>query len=378
MSKPDGAQDSVLSPRGPGGYSLAEILSQPECWSACLAQLQEKSYVEHLLEPFRGSAEWLFVGCGTSYYLAMAAASNWSALTGQRARAIAASELLLFPDAVLAGSEKLAAAVISRSGRTSEAVRAAEILERRKGIRTLAVTCTPDQPLEQIATRTLLLQAAREESTVMTRSFTSMLIGLQYLAAATAQDGRMIEALRQLPTAAKTFPAQLNRRVSEFVSSRQFEDYVCLGQGPFYGLACESALKLTEMSVSYAQSFHTMEFRHGPKSIVSPETLIVFLLSERGFDAECEVLREIKELGGATFTITNRANELVRASSDLVIELGMDLPEFARVAPFVFGTQLAGLYTGLKKGLDPDHPRNLSSVVVLDDDSSETSEHATI
>jgi hypothetical protein len=37
-----------------------------------------------------------------------------------------------------------------------------------------------------------------------------------------------------------------------------------------------------------------------------------------------------------------------------------------------------GLYTGLKKGLDPDNPKNLSRVVLLADESSETSEHATL
>jgi hypothetical protein len=36
-----------------------------------------------------------------------------------------------------------------------------------------------------------------------------------------------------------------------------------------------------------------------------------------------------------------------------------------------------GLYTGLKKDLDPDNPKNLSRVVLLDE-SSETSEHAAL
>jgi glucosamine--fructose-6-phosphate aminotransferase (isomerizing) len=378
LSDQDGARVSVSSHSGAGVHALAEILSQPQCWSDCFTRLQQKEYVELILEPFRGSEEWLFVGCGTSYYLAMAAASSWSSLTGQRARAVPASELLLFPEPVLAGSKNLAAAVISRSGRTSEALRAAEILERKKEIPTLAVTCTADQPLAQITTRTLLLEAAREESTVMTRSFTSMLLGLQYLAASTAQNRRFLQLLQQLPAAAAPILDELHPQLRDFVSSRQFADYVCLGQGPFFGLACESALKLTEMSVSYAQSFHTLEFRHGPKSIVSPETLVMFLLSESGFDAECEVLREIKGLGGATLAITNRANDVVRASSDLLIEFGTQLPEFVFLAPFVFGAQLAGLYTGLKRGLDPDHPRNLSPVVLLDEEDSSETEHATL
>src|SRR5207302_7223423 len=89
---------------------------------------------------------------------------------------------------------------------------------------------------------------------------------------------------------------------------------VCLGQGPFYGLACETALKLTEMSVSYAQSFHTLEFRHGPKSIVSPKTLLFLLLSDQGYDSECDVLQEMKGLGATILTIDNHADNCARES----------------------------------------------------------------
>ena len=317
---------------------------------------------------FHDATELLFIGCGSSYYIALAAAASWKMITGRRARAIAASELLLYPNLVLADSSGVAAAVISRSGRTSETVRAAEFLEREKDIRALAVTGTRNQRLDQIASSTLGLPPCDEESTVMTRSFTAMLLGLQYLAAMVAGDDGLIAALARLPAIAEKAIGALHPRVREFVASHQFDDYVCLGQGPFYGLASETALKLTEMSVSYAQSFHTLEFRHGPKSIVSPKTLLFFLLSEKGYDAECEVLQEMKSLGATTVTIANRADERARESSDLLIELGFDLPELARLAPYVFAGQIAGLYTGLKKGLDPDNPRNLSRVVILDED----------
>ena len=82
--------------------------------------------------------------------------------------------------------------------------------------------------------------------------------------------------------------------------------------------------------------------------------------------AESEVLLEMKELGGTIITICNRANESVRQSSDLLFELDANVPEALLAAPFIVPTQLLGYHTGVKKGFNPDEPKNLSRVVILD------------
>ena len=347
-----------------GAYSLAELLSQPSCWSTCLEQLQASGQPAELRQQFAGADEWLFVGCGSSYYVALSAAATFGLLTGQRARAVPASDVLLYPEMIMTAGRKTAPVLISRSGQTSEVVRAAQLLKSR-GISALAVSCAPGQPLEKLTAAAIVLPAAEERSMVMTRTFTSMLLSLQALGAEIAGRSGFFDALVRMAGSAGHALKSLPERVGEFVSSHRFDDYVCLGQGPFYGLACECALKTTEMSVSYAQVFHTLEFRHGPKSIVSPETLLIFLLSESGYQAECEVLEEMKALGATTLVITNRADQRARAAADLLVELGLDVPELARLACYPFAVQLLGLYTGLQKGGDPDQPRNLSRVVVL-------------
>jgi glucosamine--fructose-6-phosphate aminotransferase (isomerizing) len=359
--------DGRPAPQKPGAHSLSEILSQPHTWSSCLKELDRSGILAEIASDFSDASEWMFIGCGSSYYVAQSAAVSWTALTGLRARAVPASELLLFPDSVLTGTESLAPVVISRSGQTSEALRAAEMLENDKGIRTLGVSCAADRPLEQIASNTLALLPADEESTVMTRSFTSMLLGLQYLASHIGGNHAFGKSLHKLATVSETVLNASHHRIRDFVYERQFADYVCLGQGPFFGIASECALKITEMSLSYAQNFHALEFRHGPKSVVGPETLVIFLLSETGYEEECEVLQEIKSLGGTTIAVANRADDRARAASDLVIEFGFDAPELARLAAYTFSGQLLGLYTGLKKGVDPDNPRHLTRVVILDE-----------
>ncbi len=341
-----------------------------------MAALQESGIVERVRDRFSANDEYLFIGCGSSYYVALCAAATMTSFTGLGARGIPASEVLLYPDLVLAGTNHPLPVLISRSGQTSEVLKTAELL-RSRSIPTLAISCAEGQALEKRATLTITLPAADEKSTVMTRSFTSMLLTLQTLAATILRSSDTAKALAGIPELAGPPLRDLPQRIRAFVAQYRFADYVCLGQGPFFGLACEYALKVTEMSVSYAQAFHTLEFRHGPKSIVSPETLLVFLLSQTGRDSETEVLEEMKSLGGTTFVVANQAGKRVRAAADFLVDLSIDAAETALLAPSLVPGQLLGLYAGLKKALDPDSPRNLSRAVILKDAAS-SPQHAAL
>jgi glucosamine--fructose-6-phosphate aminotransferase (isomerizing) len=349
-----------------GSGTMQEIRSQTRAWSGALQDFKSSAMLRTVLDKTSSRTEWLFVGCGTSFYLAEAAAASWKTLTGQSARAVAASEILLFPALTLPATEKLQAVVISRSGSTSEAVRAAAVLRNEHRIPTLGLTCTPDSPLEATCELTIRISAADETSMVMTRSFTSMLLVMQYLAAAKGGAKDFCVALETLAQRFAPLLPVFAENLDAFTAKHNFEDYIFLGQGPFQGIVREAALKVTEMSCSYSQSFHTLEFRHGPKSIVTSATCLTFFISEQGKDAECEVLAEMKKLGGVILTVCNVANETIRASSDLVFELGLEVPELATLAPFIVSSQLLGCYTGIKKGLNPDAPKNLTRVVLLD------------
>jgi glutamine---fructose-6-phosphate transaminase (isomerizing) len=343
-----------------------EIRSQADVWQAVITQSRNSEVTKQILATSGGKKEWLFVGCGTSFYLAEAAAFSWTVLTGEPARAIPASEVLLYPELVQAGGAMKQAVVISRSGRTSEAVRAATVLKQNLRVPTIGITCAEGSELAHECDLSIVLRAAEESSTVMTRSFTSMLLSLQVLAACRAGKRQFIDALTAL---AKRFRTQLQpfaEQMHTFVSTHEFANYVFLGQGAFHGIAREAALKVMEMSCSYSQFFHALEFRHGPKAMVNPRICLTFLISETGNQAEAEVLAEMKELGGIVVAICNRANERIRKSADLVFEIDFDAAESALLAPFIVPCQLMGFFTGLQKGLNPDEPKNLTRVVILD------------
>src|SRR5215813_1219725 len=178
-------------------HTLDEIFSQPDCWRECLRQLTDSQDLASASKLGDTRAEWILIGCGSSYYLAMAAASTFNHL-GLAARAVPASEILLFPELYLPNRRHYVPILISRSGTTSEVLNAATFLQLEHKLKTLAITCAHNPPLESLAAITLKLTSADEKSVVMTRSFTSMLLGLQYLAATISNHRSFRESLVQL------------------------------------------------------------------------------------------------------------------------------------------------------------------------------------
>jgi glucosamine--fructose-6-phosphate aminotransferase (isomerizing) len=354
----------------PGQYTLSEILSQPAIWSETEKQLESSQTLEHLADTFSPRSPWLFVGCGSSYYLSRLIAALWTKQFYIPATGVPASELLFAPEETLRriGAEQIV--LMSRSGETTEVLRAAELLQRHKTVQTLGVTCNPDSPLEKLCTHTFKLSWADEKSTVMTRSFTAILLAFQRLALQFIGDSQLSTALDQLPAKGQIWLDAQAQKIRDFASKRKFADYIFLGQGAHYWLAQEAGLKITEMSASYAQVYHSLEFRHGPRSIAGPETLITIFMSDAAAEAETVLARELKELGAAICVITNRATPELKKHTDLLIELELDGPEFARYAVTAIPAHLLGTAVGLRKGLNPDAPPNLTRAVVLESSRS--------
>jgi glucosamine--fructose-6-phosphate aminotransferase (isomerizing) len=349
----------------PAQHTLSEIFSQPPAWRETSRQLEQQGMLEQLSKLFFPRSPWLFIACGSSFYLSQVVATLWTRQLQAACSAVPASEFLFAPGETLRRTGAQRVVLVSRSGETTEVLRAARLLEADRSIVTLGVTCNAESPLEKLCARTLKLTWANEKSTVMTRSFTSMLLAFEQLGAKVAGDGELISALVGLPEKVEPWLEATAGKIQDFGGKRRFTDFVFLGQGAHYWMAQEAALKITEMSSSYAQAYHTLEFRHGPRAIASRDTLITFLLSEAAAEEETLLVSEMKELGAATFVVTNHATKALERASDLLIELRLDEPEFARLAPLAIPAQLLGAAVGLRKGLDPDTPKNLSRVVTL-------------
>ncbi|GAA3718104.1 SIS domain-containing protein [Nonomuraea antimicrobica] len=285
-------------------HTEAEIASQPSCWQRAAANVPADALPRH-------GERVAVVGCGTSWFIAMAYAALRERAGHGETDAFAASE---FPtgrryDRVLA---------LSRSGTTTEVL---DLLARTTA-RTTAVTADPETPIMRAADEVIVLDYADERSVVQTRFATTQLAMLRAglgedLAPAVADAERAV---------AEPLPAEL-------VGAEQFS---FLGAGWSVGLAQEAALKMREASRSWTEAYPAMEYRHGPISIAGPGRVTWML------GTAPEGLRAQVEATGGTF-----------------VETGLDpMAELIRA-------QRVAVARAFAKGLDPDEPMHLTRSVIL-------------
>lgn len=343
--------------------TLQEILSQPIAWKAVLHELENQAEVLKDHWQPESMQEVIFTGCGSTYYLSRTAAEIFKGETGALVSAYPASDIYLFPDLVLNKGASRTLVTISRSGETSETLRAVDQFRSRDSGPVYAISCYEEASLIKKASVSLVAREAHEKSVAQTRSFSSMLVAATGLAALLS--GRTLsERFLELPDLGTDLIADHHELSKELGSALNFERFFFLGSGPLYGLACEAMLKMKEMSLSYSEAYQFLEFRHGPMSMVNENSLIVGLLSETAFEHEARLLSDMRKLGAQVFAIT--PIELNKEQADHQVVLPGGLNDLERGTLYLPLLQLLAFYRSVSKGLNPDSPSNLTAVVNLD------------
>lgn len=333
-------------------HTYNEIKSQTEAWRQALDVVHASAL------PKAGDYEMvLFTGCGSTYYLSLAAAALYQELTGRAARAVPGGELLLNPQTVVRDTiSPYLLVAISRSGTTTETVKAVEKFKNEKRGDVVVIT-NYDEVLSRSADVNIMIDQGQEESVAQTRSFASMYVAVTAFAAKMAGRNDLLDAMKNLPVIGSSVIGKYEAYAKEMGENLNFDRFYFLGSGIRYGLACEVNLKMKEMTLTHSEPFHFLEFRHGPMSMVNEHAVVVGMLSDTNRVHEAKVLSEMKRLGGTVAS-------LGESEADVCFESG--IPESVRSVLYLPVLQLMAFYRSLAKGLNPDRPANLTAVVKLD------------
>ena len=330
-----------------------EIKSQTEAWAQSLELVKVVS-----LPDAAQYDQVIFTGCGSTYYLSLVAAALYQELTGRSARAVPASELLLNSQIVVSriGNPTYLLVAISRSGTTTETVRAVEKFKAEKRGNVVAIS-NFDAALSRLADVKIVIEKGQEESMAQTRSFASMFVAACVFCARMAGQDDLLEPMNKLPQTGDWLINKYESFARELGENLDFDRFYFLGSGIRYGLACEVNLKMKEMTLTHSEPFHFLEFRHGPMSMVNENAVVVGLLSDANNLHEAKVLAEMKTFGATVAT-------LGEVEADVEFESG--IPESVRGVLYLPVLQLMAFHRSVAKGLNPDRPNNLTAVVKLE------------
>lgn len=340
-----------------GRHTLNEIQTQPAAWQEALAVVAQQAEALQRLWAEGSYDQLIFSGCGSTYYLSLTGAALAQELTGRAARAVPAGELVIYPASAYVAQGRTLLVAVSRSGETSETLQAVRLFRQNRSGEVITITNYPDRPLATQGEVNLVIPAGQEQSLAQTRSFASMYVAATALAVLLAHRQDLLQAMQRLPEVGQRLLTCYGDLAQAQGGNLDLDRFYFLGSGARYGLACETNLKMKEMSLTHSEPFHFLEFRHGPISMVGPNALVIGLLSEAKRDYEAAVLRDAQRLGGQILT-------LGEAGTDIVFESGV--PEAVRNVLYLPVLQLLACRRALAKGLNPDQPNNLEAVVRLD------------
>jgi len=271
---------------------------------------------------------------------------------------------------------------ITQSGETADTT-AAQRLAKENGRRTLSISNVVDSTIVREADANFFTCAGKEVAIPATKSFTTQLTAMYMLAVFLAQHKGMLTpqrvadrlfSLSQIPSILAGLMERFDPQ-AESIAENFYKDevFIYLGRGVHYPIALEGALKLKESSYVHAEGYPTGELRHGPTALLDETLPVVAIMTRDPKDPESMLRYEKSRLLLAEIREHSKRQILVASEGDEGIEQ-LGTPRFALPAleelllPIleVVPLQLLAYHIAVRKGFNPDHPRNLVKSVTVD------------
>ncbi len=371
--EPERSELSVES-ASKGGYPhfmLKEIHEQPARVGTLLKTLDDSKYLDVFLNHMDGSEVYL-VGSGSSYNACVVGAYYFNRLSKRKVVPVIAGQFESLYGNVI-GKDSVIVCV-SQSGETKDVMNAVNFCKKKKLGRILGIMNVLGSSLMHASEAYLPLACDLEMSVPATKTFMNQAVLLVYLAVRLGERNRSLgkgeakelrERLHQLPnllekTIGQTAPAC--ERIAGELHTKN--DVYCLGYGMNHGIALEGALKIKEITYTHCEGIYSSEFKHGPLSIIEEGYPVLYVTSKEDSHMIISHMNEVSCRHGRVICISEDDRGLRHNSHDFVA-VPKDHELFAPILNVV-PVQLIAYYWSVKKGIDPDYPRNLSKTITVD------------
>ncbi len=367
-----GLDAQALATRG-ALATAREIGQQPAMLRATQAMLEARgSDIRAWLEPRlrQSGLRVVFAGAGTSAFIGECLAPAVARPLGLRCDAVATTDIVAAPTAHFERRQPTLLVSFGRSGNSPESLATVEFADRLlERVDHLLITCNAAGGLAARGRRDgalllLLPDETHDRSFAMTSSFSCM---LHAALGALRGIGVTRERLGAVAGATAEVIAGEGARMRALAEAG-FERVIYLGSHGLRGLARESALKLLELTDGRCVATYDtpLGFRHGPKTVVNPRTLVTVFVSNDPYTRQYD-LDLLAELGrdrvaARVIAVTARPVDPIDGVEVVAVPRLAQLDDVDLVVPFVSLAQMLAFHASLRFGLSPDSPNAAGTV----------------
>ena len=353
-------------------YTANEIYQQPELWKETLNIVENnKEAINKFLEKNlnKDNVKIILTGAGTSAYVGDTIYLYLAKKLGKRVEAIATTDFVSNPDEYIDENANTLLVSYARSGNSPESVGTYDLFEKKvKNLAHIVVTCNKEGELakksqEKEGNLVLIMpEKSNDKSFAMTSSFTCMTLAtlLLFDIANLEENKKIVEELATKGQASLDTQWKDAKAISDLGAER----IVYVGSGALKGLCHEMALKNLELTsgkqVTVCESI--LGFRHGPKSIINNNTLVIFLCSTNYYTAlyDYDLIKEVYNDEGtqkvAVLSYFDREN-LKEISHKYITANGSKLDDTFIAFNYIIFGQMISFFNSLRLEISPDNPR---------------------
>jgi glucosamine--fructose-6-phosphate aminotransferase (isomerizing) len=338
-------------------FMTKEIHEQPSVLRRLAAE--RVGDAAELAERIMAASTVHFVGCGTASHAARCGEYLFSRIASRQANCVVGSEFGYLADFL---DERSLVVGLSQSGETIDLLDSMKAAQKR-GANLAALVNVEGSSLYRLVDQPILLSAGPERCVLATKSFTAklgVLLMAAYAARGQADEGRALveRAADEIQAFLSDGRVELMRELAERFASA--EHLYVIGRGPSYPMALEAALKIKEVTYMHAEGFAGGELKHGVIALIEPGTpCLVLAPRDETFRAIVSGAQEIKARGGTIIGISPVPSDVWDIHVP-VADVGEAASMVNALPPQVFAYELA-----VRRGLDPDKPRNLAKSVTV-------------
>jgi glucosamine--fructose-6-phosphate aminotransferase (isomerizing) len=353
-------------------FMLKEIHEQPEAIKNTLRLRDD--VIKEAAKIIHSSERVFMLAMGTSGHAAQAGQHMFASIAGVLPIVELASD---FSDTVYGTlTEKDCIIAITQSGETTDTISAVKYA-KEFGAKIIAITNVVGSSITRYADHTILTQAGPEIGVAATKTFMVQLTSLALLALSLGELTKFLqlsiikakrESLERMPDIVSETISR-NEELARRLAGQMYDkpSLLFLGRGISIATAEEGALKLKEIAYNHAEAYSAGESKHGPIALVQDGYPVIFVTPhDETRNRMIGNIMEMKARGGYTISVILKDDKELTSLSDYVFTIPDQVEtEFSTMA-FIVPLQLFSYYMALRKGFDPDKPRNLAkSVTVL-------------